>query len=105
MSEVKIAAPAPGMKNPMNRIIPAAIEDWDEGRPTIECIQPKRNPHLGPKPRRRYAYSPPASGIAAPNSANESAPKIERIAPTIHAANTMETLRPSRAISEGFRKI
>src|SRR5882672_2277381 len=40
-----------------------------------------------------------------PSSANENAPKIERTAPTIHAAKTMETLLPSRAISAGFRKI
>src|SRR5438105_14786769 len=40
-----------------------------------------------------------------PNSANENAPKIESMAPTIHAAKTMETLRPSRAISAGLRKM
>src|SRR5467141_2495588 len=40
-----------------------------------------------------------------PNSAKEKAPKIERMAPTIHAAKTMETLLPSRAISAGFRKM
>src|SRR6266446_5032243 len=40
-----------------------------------------------------------------PNSAKENAPKMERIAPTIHAAKTTETLRPSRAISAGLRKI
>src|SRR5258708_39512384 len=30
---------------------------------------------------------------------------MERIAPTIQAAKTTETLRPSRAISAGFRKM
>src|SRR5260370_16934 len=60
---------------------------------------------MGPKPRRRYAESPPASGMMEPNSAKENAPKMERIAPMIHAAKTTETLRPSRAISAGFRKI
>src|SRR5882724_1015587 len=40
-----------------------------------------------------------------PSSAKENAPKIERTAPTIHAAKTTETLLPSRAISAGFRKI
>ena len=40
-----------------------------------------------------------------PNSANENAPKIESMAPTIHAAKTMETLRPSCAISAGLRKM
>ncbi len=30
---------------------------------------------------------------------------MERMAPMIHAAKTTETLRPSRAISAGFRKI
>src|SRR5271168_4112374 len=43
--------------------------------------------------------------MAAPSSAKESAPKRERMAPTIHAAKTTETVRPSRAISEGFRKM
>src|SRR5260221_1015805 len=94
-----------GIKKLANRAMPAAMEAMDDGRPTIECIQPKVNPQAGPKPRRKYAYSPPASGIAAPNSANDSAPNIERIAPTIHAAKTTETNLPSRAISAGFRKI
>src|SRR5437016_4003140 len=40
-----------------------------------------------------------------PNSAKENAPKMERIAPTSHAAKTTETLRPSRAISAGFKKM
>src|SRR5882724_10677263 len=40
-----------------------------------------------------------------PSSAKENAPKMERIAPTIHAAKTTETLRPSRAISAGLRKM
>src|SRR5207302_6810648 len=40
-----------------------------------------------------------------PSSAKENAPKMERIAPTIHAAKTTETKRPSRAISDGLRKI
>ena len=31
----------------------AAIEAAEAGRPTIECIQPKRKPQPGPKPRRR----------------------------------------------------
>ncbi len=53
MCQVKIGAPTAGIKNPMKPIIPAAMEDWDDGRPTIECIQPKRNPHLGPRPRRK----------------------------------------------------
>src|SRR5258707_68175 len=85
--------------------MPAEIEANELGRPTIECIHPNKNPHCGPNPRRRYAYSPPASGMAAPSSAKESAPNIERIAPTIQAANTTETKRPSRAISAGFKKI
>src|ERR1700746_3727575 len=103
--KVKIGAATAGIRKLANRAIPAAIDDIEDGLPTMECIQPNINPHCGPKPRRRYAYSPPASGIAAPSSANESAPKIERIAPTIHAANTTDTNRPSRAISAGFRKI
>ena len=43
-------------------------------------------PHTGPNPRRKYAYSPPASGIAAPSSAKLSAPNIDNTPPTIHAA-------------------
>src|SRR5579862_7617833 len=103
--KVKSGAATAGIRKLKKRAIPAAIEAIDDGRPTIECIHPKINPHCGPNPRRKYAYSPPASGIAAPSSANDSAPKIERIAPTIHAANTIETVLPSRAISAGFRKI
>ena len=38
-------------------------------RATIECVQPNRNPVAGLKLRLKYAYSPPASGIAAPSSA------------------------------------
>src|SRR5229473_2754627 len=105
MCNVRIGVATAGKRNPRKRTNPAAIEDAEEGRPTMECIQPKRNPHTGPKPRRRYAYSPPASGIIAPNSEYESAPKSERIAPTIQAAKTTETKRPSRAISAGLRKI
>src|SRR5215469_9318225 len=103
--KVNSGAATAGIRKLKNRAIPAAIEAIDDGRPTIECIQPKRNPHCGPNPRLKYAYSPPASGIAAPSSANDSAPKTERIAPTIQAANTIETDFPSRAISAGFRKI
>src|SRR5712691_4080418 len=102
---VKIGAATAGIKKLANRAMPAAIDAIEDGRPTMECIQPNMNPHCGPKARRRYAYSPPASGIAAPSSAYDSAPNSERIAPTIHAANTTETNRPSRAISAGFRKI
>src|SRR5439155_8173537 len=40
-----------------------------------------------------------------PSSAKENAPKMERIAPTIDAAKTTETARPSRAISAGLRKM
>src|SRR5215472_4184049 len=105
MRHVKIGVATAGIKNPTKRIIPAAIDEADDGRPTMECIQPNKKPQAGPKPRRRYAYSPPASGMAAPSSANDSAPKIERIAPTIQAAKTTDTLRPSRAISAGFRKM
>src|SRR5713101_179506 len=102
---VKIGAATAGIKKLANRAMPAAIDAIEDGRPTMECIQPNMNPHCGPKARRKYAYSPPASGIAAPNSANESAPNIESTAPTTHAANTTETNRPSRAISAGFRKM
>src|ERR1700742_3725666 len=105
MCKVKIGAPTAGIKNPRNLTSPAPIDDSDEGLPTIECIHPNKKPHTGPNPRRKYAYSPPASGIIAPNSANASAPNKDSTAPTIHAANTTETNRPSRPISAGFRKI
>ena len=105
MCTVKIGAATAGRKNARKRIIPAAIDAADDGRPTIECIHPNKYPHTGPNPRRRYAYSPPASGIAAPNSAYESAPNSDSNPPTIHATNTTEMLRPSRAISAGFRNI
>src|SRR5882724_8292713 len=103
--QVNNGAATAGIRKLRNRATPAAMDAIEDGRPTMECIHPNRKPHFGPKPRRKYAYSPPASGIAAPNSANERAPNIERIAPTIHAANTTETNRPSRAISAGFRKM
>src|SRR6266849_5267435 len=83
---VKIGAATAGIKKLANRAMPAAIDAIEDGRPTMECIQPNMNPHCGPKARRKYAYSPPASGIAAPNSANESAPNIESTAPTTIAA-------------------
>src|SRR5579864_9303180 len=74
MCQVKMGVAITGTRNPRNRTRPAAMDAKEEGRPTIECIQPNRNPQAGPKPRRKYAYSPPASGIAAPSSAYDSAP-------------------------------
>src|SRR5580692_1733504 len=105
MCMVKIGAPIAGTRKLRNRTNPAPIDASDDGLPTIECIQPNKNPHSGPNPRRKYAYSPPASGIIAPSSANASAPNSDKIPPTIHAAKTTETNRPSRAISAGFKKI
>src|ERR1700682_4660028 len=69
MCSVKIGVATTGKRNLRKRTNPAAIEDAEEGRPTMEGIQTKRNPHTGPKPRRRYAYSPPASGIIATSCA------------------------------------
>src|ERR1700687_3718588 len=69
MWSVKIGVATAGKRNPRKRTRPAAMEDAEEGRPTMECIQPKRNSQTGPKARRRDAYSPPASGIIAPSSA------------------------------------
>src|SRR4029077_5972962 len=63
MCTVKMGAATAGRKNARKRIIPAAIDAADDGLPTIECIHPNKYPHTGPNPRRRYAYSPPASGI------------------------------------------
>src|SRR5438552_18074034 len=71
---VKIGAPMLGRRYARKRTPPAAMDAAEAGRPTMECIQPKRNPHVGPNPRHKYAYSPPASGIAAPNSAYDTAP-------------------------------
>src|ERR1700724_1138918 len=70
----KIGAATAGPKKPKKRSSPAAREDIEAGRPTMECIHPNKKPQTGPKPRRKYAYSPPASGIAAPSSAKASAP-------------------------------
>ena len=84
--KVKIGAAITGTNTLKNRANPAAIEAAELDSPTVECIQPNRNPHTGPSPRLRYAYCPPASGIAAPSSANESAPKSDSNPPTIHAA-------------------
>src|SRR5580698_5973742 len=93
------------MRKLEKRANPAAIDAAELDSPTVECIQPKRNPQTGPRPRRRYAYCPPASGSAAPNSANDKAPKSESRPPAIHAANTMLVDPPTAAISLGFRKI
>src|SRR6516164_2606512 len=43
--------------------------------------------------------------MAAPSSAKANAPNRESRAPTIQAAKTTDTERPSRAISAGFRKM
>ena len=46
MCTVKIGAATAGRKKLRKRIIPAAIEAADAGRPTIECIHPNRiSPH------------------------------------------------------------
>src|ERR1700733_1955303 len=84
--QIKIGAAMAGIRKLRNRANPAAIDDDEEVSPTVECIQPNRNPQTGLRPLLRYAYCPPASGIAAPSSANESAPKSESNPPTIHAA-------------------
>src|SRR6202140_2387298 len=105
MCTLKIGVATAGIRKLTKRIMPAEMDASELGLPTIECIQPKRKPYTGPNARRRYAYSPPASGMAAPSSAKDNAPKMDRIAPTIHAAKTTETVGPSRAISAGFRKM
>src|SRR5256885_9981086 len=48
---VKIGAPMLGRRYARKRTPPAAMDAAEAGRPTMECIQPKRNPHVGPKPR------------------------------------------------------
>ena len=53
MCTVNSGAATAGTKKLRKRIIPAAIEASELGRPTIECIHPNRNPYTGPKPRRR----------------------------------------------------
>src|ERR1700759_521532 len=93
------------MKKLENRASPAAIDAAELDLPTVECIQPKRNPYTGPRPSRRHAYCPPAFGSAAPNSAKLSAPKGERTPPAIHAAYTTLTEPPTDAISLGLRKM
>src|SRR5580693_5116086 len=103
--QVKIGAAITGIKKLENRAKPAAIDAAELDSPTVECIHPNRNPHTGPSPLRKYAYCPPASGNAAPNSANESAPNSDSNPPTIHAPYTTLTDPPTAAISPGFKKI
>src|SRR3984885_14811876 len=103
--QVKIGAAITGIKKLENRAKPAAIDAAELDSPTVECIHPNRNPHTGPSPLRKYAYCPPASGNAAPNSANESAPNSDSNPPTIHAPYTTLTAPPPAAISPGFKKI
>src|ERR1700677_1113724 len=81
----KSGKPIAGIRKLENRAKPAAIDAAELDSPTVECIQPKRKPQTGPRPFRRYAYCPPASGKAAPSSANDSAPKSESSPPAIHA--------------------
>src|SRR5258708_803124 len=71
IGSVKVGAAPAGIRKLAKRAIPAAIDDIEDGLPPMECIQPNISPHCGPNPRRRYAYSPPAPGIAAAIPANE----------------------------------
>jgi hypothetical protein len=77
----------------------------DVGAPRTEYIQPNRNPHTGLYARLRYAYVPPASGSAAPNSAAASAPNKLSVPPTIHTSITSPADPVPRAISPGTIKI
>src|ERR1700693_2056304 len=86
MCHEKIGRARAGMTKPENRAKPAAIEAAELDSPTVECIQPKRNPQTGPRPFRKYAYWPPASGSAEPSSANDRAPNSDNSPPIIHAA-------------------
>src|SRR5215472_8989949 len=71
---VKIGVRTPGIKKLKKIMKPAAIVEMEAGLPTRLFIQPNRNPHVGPSPRVRYTYGPPALGIAAPSSATVNAP-------------------------------
>src|SRR5580692_4656668 len=73
----KSGAPIAGIRKLENRAKPAAMDAAELDSPTVECIQPNRKPQTGPSPFRKYAYCPPASGNAAPNSAKERAPKSD----------------------------
>src|ERR1700723_1764215 len=97
--------PIAEIKKLENRANPAAMDAAELDSPTVECIQPNRNPHTGPSPFRKYAYCPPASGNAAPSSAKDSAPNSDSSPPAIHAAYTTLTEPPTDAISLGFRNI
>src|SRR5207245_3498537 len=88
----------PGTKKPTKIRKPAAIVEMDAGLPTRLFIQPNRNPHTGPKPRVKYTYGPPASGMAAPSSAIVSAPKSESAPPAIHTRKTSPVEPVARAI-------
>src|SRR5271155_44037 len=82
----KSGKPIAGIRKLENRAKPAAIDAAELDSPTVECIQPKRKPQTGPRPFRKYAYCPPASGNAAPSSAKDNAPKSDNNPPAIHAA-------------------
>src|SRR5215469_6596051 len=72
---------------------------------SVELVQPYRKPHAGPRPRVRYAYIPPARGIAAPSSAKHSAPQSESKPPTVQAPRASVADPVSRATSLPTRKI
>src|ERR1700683_2195231 len=82
----KMGIASAGIRKLVNRAKPAAMDAAELDSPTVECIQPKRKPQTGPRPLRKYAYCPPASGIAAPSSAKDNAPNSESRPPAIHAA-------------------
>src|ERR1700728_593066 len=94
-----------GTRKLTKRNNPAAIAAIEIGLLTTEFIQPNRNPHAGPQARLRYAYPPPASGSAAPSSAQDNAPHSVNRPAVSHARKTMPTEPPAAAIALVTRKI
>src|SRR5215469_12138050 len=84
---------------------PAAIAAAPVVSTTVELVHPYKNPHAGLRPRVRYAYNPPARGIAAPSSARDSAPQSESAPPATQAASDSGAEPASRATSLPTRNI
>src|SRR5215210_1773745 len=79
----------------------AMVPDW-----TISRIdQPKRKATAGPYASRRKTYCPPARGIIAASSAQQSAPVIVMTPASAHAASSQPGAPTSRDDSADTRKI
>src|SRR5262245_43570358 len=68
---------------------------------TAKSVQPYRNPTRSPYASRRNRYCPPAFGMAAPSSANTSAPAKEMMPPTIQPRMSAPGVGSSDATPSG----